>query len=303
MAANQKSKYKEIYSLTEELYGNKNALPVQKGNYLTRWNDLSDYWVSLQNDDPMRVVMHKVHWGKYPQTAHLKTHARLYVLLEEELLNIHSPIHKAQKSSEHIWNCYRYFKTVTHADVSGGLGYHSGITKEFLLNKTSKKLGEGVLDLYVTPFQNVICKLIPVAEGWSEEQWSDDRNIFTAIEEKYGIDYTLYPEDFRKLYLLLNVKWNDGLMGTYNEIFRMEHLPWSLVQKIWPKNTEKFILNKYCAAKRHIYKKKKFPRYGKKIISDATLSKSWVMQYINDLPQNKEEKTMLFNAMLDIWDA
>lgn len=113
MSTNTKSNYKEIYCLTEKLFGNKLALPVQKKNYLTRWNDLSDYWEQLQDENPLYPVIHKIHWGRYPDGAPLKTHVVLYALIAEEVLNHHSPIHRALKSSDHICVLLERLKELT----------------------------------------------------------------------------------------------------------------------------------------------------------------------------------------------
>lgn len=304
MPTNARSNYKEIYCLTEKLFGNKLALPVQKKNYLTRWNDLSEYWKYLQSDSPLYVVMHKIHWGRYPDGTPLKTHMDLYNLLEAEILNRDSSIHKAKKSVSHTYYCvYNLTYNKNHADVQEDLSYHSDITQKFMYHKTLSKLPHYGRNMVVGPFQNVICKLIPAAKKWTDAQWSDDCNIFNAIQEKYDIDYRLYPEAFGQLYNLLDKMCNQGKRGSYSDIFGVERLSWKLAEEIWPKDTKRVLLNKFCAAKKHIRKNETASYYRKVIITEEILSKSWVMRYLNDLYQNKEEKKMLFDVMTGRFDG
>ena len=128
-------------------------------------------------------------------------------------------------------------------------------------------------------------------------------NIFNAIQEKYDIDYRLYPEAFGQLYNLLDKMWNQGKRGSYSDIFGVERLSWKLAEEIWPKDTKRVLLNKFCAAKKHIRKNETASYYRKVIITEEILSKSWVMRYLNDLYQNKEEKKMLFDVMTGRFDG
>lgn len=300
MSMTKKTNYDELYDLTEKLYGNKLPLPVKHKNYLTRWNDLIDYWEKLGADDPTYPVVHKIYWGRYPDNVPLNTHGKLYTLFEEEILNRGSSMHRARKPYEHFFSYTFTFWKKGCADVSDDLSYHSTITKEYVYYKASAKLCGHAPNVDSCSFERVIRILIPAARGWSDAEWSDDRNIFKAIKEKYGVDYTLYPESFKQLYQLLDKRWNQGRRGSYNDIFCVEHLSWELATEIWPENTKKFILKKFCDAKKHVQKCKNSPYHRKVIISKETLDRSWVIPYVSTLPEDVEEKKMLFEVMLNI---
>ena len=220
--------------------------------------------------------------------------------MEKEILDRDSSMHRARKPYAHFFTHTLAFWKKGYADVSDDLSCHSIPTKDYIYNKASAKLCGHAPNVDACAFEKVIRILIPAVRRWSDAEWTDDRNIFKAIKEKYGIDYLLYPNAFNQLYQLLDKKWNKGKRGTYKDILGVEHLSWELATEIWPENTKKFILKKFCDAKKHVRKCENAHYRRKVIISKGTLDRSWVMSYVGALPENTEEKKMLFEAMLNI---
>ena len=95
---------------------------------------------------------------------------------------------------------------------------------------------QGILE-----YESAIKKVIPDARLWDESYWYNERHIYDALTELYGVDYSDDFVEYGRILLLL-MKHNAGeLIYARAEAWfasNIKRMPMSLAKVIWPDNTE-----------------------------------------------------------------
>lgn len=184
-----KNRFEKMVSVAKETRFWKADWKISKGKR-KRWKDLLHYWEGLDNSELMMDAMHLVHWDYLPVGRYTAKEMELISLIAYEL--------KSKGEAFEVWfeneMVMDIFLNVISTMDSYGSVYHSSVVHhEAMANNTVWQVMNQHPDYpdaqrKALIYKAFVCKLIPEAVSWTKAQWMNDKNIFAAMQEKYGID-------------------------------------------------------------------------------------------------------------------
>lgn len=217
-----------------------------------RWLDIARVWHKGYGHGKHFVltsVVHHIMWGVYPYEPFIETFKHLLELVEEELLR--------DGEAFRAWNDWRAFKNLLdHTLYSFKSFGHSGLSTHFIehglylnvraryqivYNKTKPSDPKEKEEDY-TAYEEIVKLLVPAANGWTREQWGDDRVVAEEFKKVYGIDYiTDYEgqQNYNQMICLIKEQRKQGMtVDVLRRAMTITEVPWAIVKLIWPENAE-----------------------------------------------------------------
>lgn len=316
--AKSNNRYQKLHELTLELCG-VDQLPTLHWHNNSKWLDLSCSWrlfsVELQCKDIFYTVMTHVRWGIYPAPGEWnmfpaqnskdnwnlhrddqksESMRMLLTLVEEELL---APGQGSYEWLQQDFFEYSLIETLLF-DMSPTMNGIESLTKHhyrYMDDKTKYLLhpldsNRCRWECYHS-YEEIICLLIPAAAGWNLSQWADERFIFDALDRNYHVDYTHNANDFSEIFDLFQIeKYKPEPEETWKMACRIENIPYSMAEVLWPQNTREMIQNWYAdaytvaskAMKRKATRPKKDLKHISKMWFDRRyLKDTWLQKIMN----------------------
>lgn len=274
-----------IFDLTIKLSGINPATVKCSKSANRYWSFIEKTWKNSSNTiggNVMDIVLFHIHWGNYPTTMPQNSDfLKLIELVENEFLK-HTREMEIAKSKQVFRSAYTSAIKSKSPYVKKKHCWSSQMYKEFLQNKTLCKLYGGQtivekLNLVTTPshvladmksramtcyrceqFKTRIKQLIPAANLWLDEEWANEQNILTNLQNIYGVNYAIEWQDFDGLINMLDALSTAEPSMYY--VLTVKNFPYEMARAIWPTKTEENLEKLFI----HFYKKyKKYMSHAK----------------------------------------
>ena len=326
-----------IFDLTVKLSSINPATVKRSKSAEQYWSFIEKTWktsADVIGGNVMDIVLFHIHWGCYPAKMSQSTDfLKLVELAECEFLK-HTSEMEIAKSKQIFRSAYTAAIKSKSPYVMQKHCWKSSTYKEFLQNKTLYKLYGGQvivekLNFAVTPnhiledmkdkamtcykyeqFKKRINKLLPAARAWSDEEWVNQQNILTNLQNAYGINYAVEWQDFDNLMYVLGELTKDEPSMYY--VLTLKSFPYQMAQAIWPTDTngklEKLFIHFCKKYKKYMSRAKSYSACSYKdalsmrdMILNSWLYKELYSWYANKTYElSKEARKMLFDISLSV---
>lgn len=302
-------RYNDIRKVTVEMIGQDRFDKYYKETG-KRWLDIARVWDKIKNSKYHRLLIYTVHaiiWGMYPKHPYGESFDKLLELVKEEILR--------DGEAFKAWGSWRTFKNVVSEEVNASgplvlaeLDMHFIEHHQYLTNKAMYDIfyskssfgGHKECEDAIRSYEKAVKLLAPDSVNWNRTQWGNDLVLAEAIKQRYGVDYSLTDDsqrDFERIIMMIKSlgnknKWMETIWYASNII----ELPWDIVKLIWPKKTEKILVDMLieaheiscdyeAAGKPFEYKVGNWIHpvfhYNK-----AALKNSWLKKHVSDIYNN-----------------
>lgn len=312
-SAENRARFKEIYSLTLHLCSTTKEWVTCSTGPLKCWKDILRVWNEYAEEmdcpDMLYAALYHIHWGRFQPTVKSDELKGLILLVENELLKDERAFEAWYGSLEFKRAFDKVLTSVRHKKQVG-CGWNSETFRKYLDSRMYMKVvykeqiptSDWLLDVheldtfycakelynYRNDFETAIKRFLPEANNWDAE-WCDETYILNRIKAVHGIDYTLDYDDFDQMYLAVRMFLrNKSYEG---ELVLVKNFPHSMAVCLWGDQTDKRIYalfanaySKHRAAKaKNMYPSRS--KYCRKNIED-----SWVYKLLYGWYASKDSR-------------
>ena len=229
-----------------------------------RWSDLANLWgkcAALRGEPNLFILaLHKIHWGIFP--SDFPTGIPVEMIVEvQRVLQKNNDAHKAWKSNRYYRDAFenvlnqprpvgaqvpryrlevflKYIRNRTWLDIAykhrtpPAINLAHYTRTEFISAKKHATIYEAC-----HAYEAVIVRLFPEATAWENKQWRNERLLYKLFKNKYGVTTKKHVQEIDKVIEFLMEFWYFGKISIYH-MLRIEFMPDSLMETIWPENTK-----------------------------------------------------------------
>ena len=294
-----------LYSSTMAVYdiepGNN---PCSKG-YVKRWNDLADIWGSCAEarDEPnlFMLALHRIHWGVEFADFPKNIPSQMVDEVEKQLLR-DGECFRGWRANDYYRDAFEHFVVQYRFGIKPKKIRRMEWYLRYLRNRTwlyvaYKGTVPPTIDLahytreefvsakkHATIFaeyhnyKTVISKLIPEAAMWNESQWLEEHLLQKSLKRLYGVTMRDFSEEMDRIITFLVELWCYS-KTSINILLSITSMPDSLMNAIWPGNTQREVTKLLCLAYSRVKSANTYlGKYGRTVYgcSWGKLRESWL---------------------------
>lgn len=177
--------------------------------------------------------------------------------------------------------------------------------REVCANKTVKK-PEHIdrLTQLADNYEEAVRTIIPVAQQWDTQRWTDDNNIVSAIRELYGEDSISIIENYDSIIAYLDYRIRKNRSGSFfGSVIDIKDIPYSLQRRIWPEKTVEKICKLFLSTCHQLCKEptRCGDRMARRDFLDSWLYRqvqTWIVEGMNFKDPNKIRKAFMDVTLL-----
>lgn len=253
--------FSSIYELTLKICGkSSNDVPVSD-KFFDCWNEILEVWRTYKKQlgyDVIYAAVHHITWAVYHVEQLSEDEKELLHLVEKAILEEGYAYERWSRSCDldEALSCMldmAYLKPKEKGNGSACFGkyiYLKAFCRIKLKNRNIKAPLEGMgkHDMrvfnrsieareYVRDFEFAIKRLLPDAKMWPEQDWLNEKKIYSEIKCAHGVDYCRDFKEFDTMIemfcMMLNYKTYDSRLIELNEF------PKSMASCFWKLHTDK----------------------------------------------------------------
>lgn len=151
--------------------------------------------------------------------------------------------------------------------------------REVCANKTVKKPEHIVrLTQLADNFEEAVKIIVPEAEQWDKQVWSDCNSIIAAIQAVYGENSSSVIENFDEIVSYLDYRIRKNRSGSFfGSVIAIKDIPDALQKRIWPDKTVEKICKLFLSTCHRLCKE---PTHCGDILARREFKESWLYRQV-----------------------
>ena len=220
------------------------------------------------------AAVHKIRWGQYPDRGYTEIFKALLDLVVTELLrdgeafnswSHHETLHIALGDAEgqeraEFTDGPRCFTYEHRAYLNGRMFNDVLYSKQSVVAEREIDKKEDVELFEFERYEGVVLRLIPEAAAWDKYMWADERNVYDALLQRYGVNFNDHAKSYNELIRCLTDFWAPYCEEYREVVFPLENslninvLSYGLAKVIWPNLTEDTLANLFLRIYKNVEK-------------------------------------------------